>query len=140
MQKNKLIKCILFIILLIVDIKICIANHEDYYSRDTNFEETQVIELLNSSGMNNQGCLIVSGDIKNISEYNVTQVKIVVISYNDAYDEIAKSTDICEKVLRPNDTYHFSVSCLKKDGSSYNIQIIPTIEEKSKNLFDVLFN
>lgn len=139
MLKNSVFKKLLLVFVSIIGIALYKSYWNSYENTFNSTQGIEVIEVLNTNGVNNQGCLMVSGDIKNVSEYNVTNVEIIAIFYDNKKNEVAKATEVCENVLLPNNTYHFNISCLKKEGSSYDIQVVPTIEEKPKNFLDILF-
>lgn len=86
-------------------------------------DEVYGLEILNDKGVNAQGVLTVTGDIKNVSQQNVKTLVITVTFYNSSKEELTTVTDTSEDILLPDETYHFKVNCLKKDASIYDIEV-----------------
>lgn len=91
---------------------------------DTSSDESvELVEVINTNGVNNQGILTVTGDVKNISEQNIKKIVITVTFYDNAMNELTKGKDVSEDILLPDDTYHFKVNCIKKDAEKYDIYV-----------------
>ncbi len=128
-------------VLKVIAVVICISTIPikiNYDKTHPDLDTIQVLEIYNDKGVNNQGCLMVSGDVKNVSTYTLSQVEIVVTFYDDSDNTVATSKDVCNETLTPDDSYHFKVNCLKKQGSKYSVEAIPTLQEKP-TLFDYIF-
>lgn len=137
LRLNRLLLILLICISGILCTSCAMSNQKDIENILDSKQEIQPLELVNSTGVVNQGCLTVSGEIKNISEYNITKVDIVAIIYDSNQNEIAKLSDVCNDLLLPNDTYRFKIVSLKKDSASYSLQITPTIEDTSLVVLDI---
>jgi hypothetical protein len=101
---------------------------KEYYQQEEQSSDTDTVEnydgleISNTKGIDNQGVLIVSGDITNVGEYNVKKLVITAIFYDSSNEVVATQTDTYENIMFPKDSYHFKINCLKKGASSYSLE------------------
>ncbi len=97
----------------------CEMDSPTYQEENENYG----LEIINTKGVNAQGVLTVSGDVKNVSNENVKKLIIIVTFYNSSQEELTTVQDISEDILLPDETYHFNINCLKKEASIYDIEV-----------------
>lgn len=126
MQKIFKISKVAISILLSISIIMIFTSCGSFNDSTSNQEDTSTtkgLEISNTQGVNAQGVLTVTGDIKNISDQNFKSLVISVIFYNSSKEELTTVVDTSEDILLPDETYHFKVNCLKKDASIYDVEV-----------------
>ncbi|MGN1411999.1 MAG: FxLYD domain-containing protein [Oscillospiraceae bacterium] len=129
-------KKLLIIIIFALGIIVFIGGNVSYYEK-TNCENS--LKLIERNGIVNQGCSIINGKVLNTSNFEVSQIEVVVTLFNSSQKEIAKTKEVYDVNLSPNDTYKFTISCMKKDSASYDIQVSGKLKEtiESKSYWDI---
>lgn len=93
------------------------------YSGTSQEDSSEDIVISNTTGINNQGVLTVTGDVTNSSQQNVNKLVVTVTFYDASGNELSKGKDTYEDILLPDETYHFKVNCIKKDAQSYDVNV-----------------
>lgn len=122
---QKIFRTFKSILLIISSISVMLlgTSCEFDFSRGSNDNPEYALEIVDSKGVNNQGVLTVTGEVKNISDKNISKVIVSITFYNDSHEELATQKAISEDILLPDGTYKFKVNCLKKEASSYEVNV-----------------
>lgn len=138
LRGSKTIKtCILVCLLAITFMTLKQYRNEtlkDYYQPQEQSTDVTALDnydglvISNDKGINNQGVLTVTGDVTNVAERNVKKL-VVTATFYDSYNQVvATQSDTYENIMFQNDSYHFKITCLKKDAQNYSIEVKAVLE------------
>lgn len=107
---------------------------KDYYQSQEQSTDVSSLDnydglvISNDKGINNQGVLTVTGDVTNVAERNVKKLVVIATFYDSSNEVIAQQNDTYENIMFTNDSYHFKITCLKKEAESYSLQLQAVLE------------
>ena len=101
------------------------SESSDFFSFEGQTEEVDCIEFTSEpkGTRSYNGFLHVSGTLKNISDIDVTTVKVTVTFYDASGNKLKSVDTFSEGVLKPQQSWTFEAVSLGRDAESFDYQV-----------------